>query len=399
MSVRKNTHGDGYGIYVRGSWKFRFLRLLALLVIACFGLTACGKKEESTTEEPFVVKIGVLLDFSGEAKEESEQMYSAAALAVDEINSAGGVLTQGYKVELVKKDDGGDYMNSVAGYYQLAQEGVCAVIGTNNSQGMTELINASASANVPVITPSVTDDVVVSAASFVYQSCFSDEYMTEALVNFIAAEQGELSCSKAALVCLAESEKYVSLYEDMAASMQSGNINTVYAKEISAYTKESLGEIFDEVVKTGAGIMFIPAPVDELDTIFSTAKECGYEGAFLGLPEWSGYTGKMYGYDVYIPVNMAADREDEAVQSFVKKLGGAVCDGVRPAYDAVYFIRDAIEKGYLATATSVSLKLPFLEGSTALGDYSIGAYGNVEKTVDIILMNDSGAGYAATIFE
>lgn len=399
MSVKKHTHMAGYGIYVRGSWKFRFLRLLALLVIACFGLTACGEKEESTTEEPFVVKIGVLLDFSGEAKEESEQMYSAAALAVDEINDAGGVLAQGYRIELVKKDDGGDYMNSVAGYYQLAGEGVCAVIGTNNSQGMAELIKASASANVPVITPSVTDDFVVSAANFVYQSCFSDEYMTEALVSFIAARQGELSDSKAALVCLPENERYAALYEDMAASMQSGNINTVYANEISGYTKESLGEIFDEVVKTGADIMFIPAPADELGTIFSTAKECGYEGAFLGLPEWSAYTGKTYGYDVYIPVNMAADREDEAVQNLVRKLGSAACDGVRPAYDAVYFIRDAVETGYLATATSVSLKLPFLEGSTALGDYSIGAYGNAEKTVDIILMNDGGKSYAATVFE
>ena len=45
-------------------------------------------------------------------------------------------------------------MNSVAGYYQLAQEGACAVIGTNNSKGMEELVKASASANVPVITPS-----------------------------------------------------------------------------------------------------------------------------------------------------------------------------------------------------------------------------------------------------
>ena len=61
-------------------------------------------------------------------------------------------------------------------------------------------------------------------------------------------------------------------------------------------------------------------------------------------------------------MNMAADRDTDMVGAFIKKFGAVVSDGVRPAYDSVYFIRDAIEKGYLATAASIALKLPFLEG-------------------------------------
>ena len=142
---------------------------------------------------------------------------------MDEINAAGGVLTDGYMLELIKMDDAGDYMNSVAGYYKLVEEGVCAVIGTNNSKGMKELITASSSANVPVITPSITDDSLVSAANFVYQACFSDKYAMQAMAKLLSTKQNKTQGSQSvALVCPTEDERYISLYEDMAAAGRIG---------------------------------------------------------------------------------------------------------------------------------------------------------------------------------
>lgn len=400
MSVKKKTHEKENleETYTFKGWRLRFLRLLALLAIACVGLTACGKKQDNTADETSTVKIGVLLDFSGEKKDESEQIYNAAQLAVDEINAAGGVLEEGYDVELLKKDDAGDYMNSVAGYYQLVQDGVCAVIGTNNYKGMEELIKASSSANVPIITPSVMNDLLVSSADFIYQACFSDKYMTKALTEFISSQHSDISRS-IALVCPIGDERYISLYEDMAASVNSYNMDTVYAGSIDEYTLDKLEAVFKAVADTEAENVFIPASLDDLESVLSSARKSGYSGNFLGLLQWQDYAGDTYGYDIYIPVNMAVDKKDENVESFVKKLGSVTSDFVGPAYDAVYFIRDAIESGYLATAVSIALKLPFLEGSTALGEYSIGAYGNVEKAVDIVMMCDGQKNYMATLFE
>lgn len=400
MSVKRNVHGGENTSHAIKGWKLRFLRLMALLIVACVGLTACGKKQENTVQEPFTVKIGVLLDFGGDKKAESEEMYRAISLAADEINSSGGVLTEGYKIELLKKDDEGDYMKSVAGYYQLVQEGACAVIGTNNSEGMEELIKASASANVSIITPSVTDDLLVSAANFVYQACFSDKYMTQALAKLLALEQNKSGISQSvALVCLSEDERYVSLYGDMAASLNSYGIETVYAGEVSGYTEDNIRQTFEKIVSSGAQNVFLPDSPDNIEKLLDIAKKTGYKGAFIGLPEWYEYDGDTYGYNIYVPVNMAVDRDDKAVKDFLGSLGDVTSDGVRPAYDAVYFIRDAIESGYLATPASIALKLPFLEGSTVLGDYSIGAYGNTEKTVDIILMHGREKSYMATMFE
>lgn len=67
MSVKKNAHSGehAHAGYMMKGWKLRLLRLLALLIIVCVGAAACSKKDNDTAQEPFTVKLGVLLDFSG----------------------------------------------------------------------------------------------------------------------------------------------------------------------------------------------------------------------------------------------------------------------------------------------------------------------------------------------
>lgn len=381
--------------YMRYSYR-RGVILITLVVVLCMSLTACRKKEESN-EVPFVVKLGVLLDFSGERAAQSEQIYEAARMAVDEINAAGGVLTEGFSIELIRKDDMGDYMNSVAGYYQLVEEGVCAVIGTNNAEGMEQLVGVSANANVPIITPSITDDFVVEAANFTFQSCFSDKYMTKALANYAVTELG---LENAALLYAASDERNITMYENFAAAALSEGLGIAYAAELKELSEAALDEAFSRIVKSGAESVFFPATAGEMeDMILKAARKSGYKGVFLGIPECALFTADTCGYEIYVPCNMAADNDDAQIRSFVDRFGEVSCDGVRPAYDAVYMIRDAIEAGYLATPASIALKLPFLEGETALGFYIVGAYGDMQKSVDFIRIKDGSASYCGTVFE
>ena len=120
---------------------------------------------------------------------------------------------------------------------------------------------------------------------------------------------------------------------------------------------------------------------------------------FLGLPEYAEIKEDTCGYEIYVTCNMAEDNDDPQINSFVDRFGDINCDSVRPAYDAVYMIRDAIEAGYLATPASIALKLPFLEGETALGFYIVGAYGDMQKSVDFIRIKDGSASYCGTVFE
>lgn len=51
----------------------------------------------------------------------------------------------------------------------------------------------------------------------------------------------------------------------MAAAISSRNISTVYAHELSDYTDEKLIELFDGIVSSQAGYVFIPAGVDDIE--------------------------------------------------------------------------------------------------------------------------------------
>ena len=76
---------------------------VSLLTILLLGLASCAAFPASTAP---VVRIGLVAPFEGRFREIGYDVIYAARLAIREWNGRGGV--QGYRVELVALDDGGD---------------------------------------------------------------------------------------------------------------------------------------------------------------------------------------------------------------------------------------------------------------------------------------------------
>lgn len=374
---------------------------LALVIVMLFTFTGCNRAEVPQSG-PVTVKLGVIFDFSGEKAEESQQMYNAIEMAVNEINEAGGVLTEKLKIELIKKDDKGIPLEAAGAYYQLQEAGVCAVIGTNTLETYEQIWDISNTVNIPIITPVLTSNELVVAADFSNQSCYSDKYVMEAISYF--SESG-LNIDKLAVAYFAGDEYSVDCYENFMAAAIADKLNVVCVNELVA--EEDLQNFWKAAAEAGAEAVFIPADTgDNVDRILNSARECGYNSIFLGTDKYSEVVENTLGYEIYVPCNMSVTNTNPDIGAFIEKYcstysvaADAMCDGIRPAYDAVYFIRDAIEEGYLATAVSVALKLPFLTGSTVLGDYEIGAYGDVKKSVDFELMLNEEISYIGSVFE
>jgi ABC-type branched-subunit amino acid transport system substrate-binding protein len=73
------------------------------------------------------VKIGAILSLSGAGVEQAAATRDAMQLAVDEINSAGGIY--GQDMELVVQNDGGGADGALSAADALRSEGVTAIIG------------------------------------------------------------------------------------------------------------------------------------------------------------------------------------------------------------------------------------------------------------------------------
>lgn len=384
--------------------------ILIVALVLCIMLGACQNEKEQVPDQGNI-KLGVLLDFSGANKADSDALFAAMQMAVDEINTVG-VLEDKKKIELVKKDDAGDCMQSVAGYYQLVQEGVCAVIGTNNAIGMEHLISASANSNVPVITPVVSNDTIVDASNFCFQSGYADAYLAKAYVSFACSF---LKADKVATIFSKDKtefsnlpnnhkDRFLSLYEDFSEAVLNSELELSYAEELKEVEYNAVLKAFDKIIDNQTDMVFVAVSPDDMENIvLPAARSKGYTGAFFGTMEMININDTS-DYDIYVPVGLAKDNPKEYVQTFIDNLSKYITSAdittdVRAAYEAVYILRDAMEAGYLATSTSIALKLPFLEGSLLLGEYEMGAYGNLSKSLDFVLKNNLSVTYMTTIFE
>ncbi|MDI3339666.1 MAG: ABC transporter substrate-binding protein [Sphaerobacter sp.] len=137
------------------------------------------------------LKIGMLAPFTGDLSDFGPAFWNAAMLAVEEINSAGGVL--GQSVELIRADDGTSPQQGVEEARRLIEvEGVSAIIGAAAS-GVTLPVAESVTgrAGIVQISPASTSPALTTANDndFLFRTTISDAAQGVVLAA-LAKEQG-----------------------------------------------------------------------------------------------------------------------------------------------------------------------------------------------------------------
>ncbi|MBC7811569.1 MAG: ABC transporter substrate-binding protein, partial [Burkholderiales bacterium] len=146
--------------------------LLALILLTAFQVVHA--------QQP-IFRIGVLDDDTG-------PISNGARLAVRAINDAGGV--QGadgtvFRLELVIQptDGGANIANAVA---NLNQASVIAVLGPETNNEVLDGLTALQSLNVPIITPAISDTLIVSDTTRrLFRSRAAEVWQGRALADFL----------------------------------------------------------------------------------------------------------------------------------------------------------------------------------------------------------------------
>src|SRR5690554_7851891 len=111
----------------------RFIRCTTL-VIAALAASGCG----APAGNDGTLKVGLIVELTGDMPAVGTSSRSAARLAVDELNSAGGLEVDGrpYRIELVIEDNSAKADQSAAVTNKLInQDQVLAIVGPNASLG------------------------------------------------------------------------------------------------------------------------------------------------------------------------------------------------------------------------------------------------------------------------
>jgi branched-chain amino acid transport system substrate-binding protein len=140
-------------------------RLASGAVVAGLALTGCGPSGDARTAEPGasgdgVLRIGLILDSTGQSAYLNAAQRAAVVLAVQQANAVGGF--KGRPVELLDAEVGED---TGASAKRLAGAGADVLIGPTDSARAPAAIDAAASAKVPLISPAASSAALSSYRS------------------------------------------------------------------------------------------------------------------------------------------------------------------------------------------------------------------------------------------
>ncbi len=357
--------------------------MLKKVILVCAALmllipaVACGPGEAET------VKIGVVMDLSGDLAAMGTRMLNGAKLAVEEINAAGGVL--GKPVELVAEDGKTDPAAGLERVKKLIEiDGVQVIVGPMISGTSKLAIPYIKEHQVPCITMSATAFELseLDGTEWFFRACLMDDAQGRVLSG-VVMEKGYTRLASIVLDNLYGKGVEAALIEGLEEGDWPGEVvASVHYAEASKDYRTELGQIKDSNPDT----VLIVSYCDDGIIIFKQALEMGLDGI-----AWLGCDGN-YGSGLFKEPKSAEFMEkaiaagtrtvgsgttyDQFVAAYTAKFGEApeiYCD---TTYDAVWAAAQAIENAGAYDGEAIKVALTKLEFEGATGPISFDGKGD-----------------------
>lgn len=374
--------------------KMKFFILGLILII----VGGCGNQKEAGEED--IIKIGSMFELTGSAAAYGTSMNNAVHMAVDEINEDGGI--NGKQVEVVEYDTKTDETEAASLTTRLGtRDQVTAIIGPATTGSMQAAIPSANTAQVPIMSPTATDDGVLTDSNgevhpYAWRTSFTNSFQGSALAQFA---NDELDAKSAVILSDNSSDYAIGLTE---------TFKKVFDGEIVASENFSEGETDFSAVLTNIkdmdfDVLYVPGYYEEAGPIIKQAREMGLDQPILG-PDGMGneilreLAGAENMNDIYYTSHFVVTSEDPAVQEFVSdykdefNVEADMFTGL--AYDSVYVLKEAIESAESSDPKEVNEALKNITDFPGItGTFSFDEMHDPVKTVNIIeIQNNEEAG-------
>jgi len=211
-----------------------------------------------------------------------------------------------------------------------------------------------------MLTPSASGVSVIEYGDNIFQICFTDPNQGVASADYMA--QNNLGTTIG--VIYDSSDVYsAGIYEKFQAQADAIGLNVAC---VEAFTADNKADLTTQVTKckdAGCDVVFLPFYATEAAQVLTYANTIDYKPIFFGCDGLDGVL-TVEGFDpalaegVMLLTPFSADASDEATQSFVAKFQEKT--GIVPnqfaadAYDVIYAIAQACEKGGVTAEMSAS---------------------------------------------
>jgi len=331
--------------------KKKFVSVVLALVMA-LSLVACGgggedapAPENSGNESAAAFKIGTIGPLTGDAAIYGQAVANGAAIAVAEINAAGGI-----QFELKSEDDVADGETSVNAYNTLMDWGMQAMVGPTTTGASIAVAAKAAEEHTFMLTPSASSTDVIAPGDNIFQVCFTDPNQGVGAADYISAN---MTGAKVAVIYRNDDAYSQGIRDTFVAQAGSNGLEVVYEGTFTADTSTDFSVQLTAAQAAGADLVFLPIYYQPASVIMSQADAMGYAPTFFGVDGMDGIL-TMEGFDtalaegVMLLTPFSADAEDARTQNFVKAYqeayGEVPNQFAADAYDGVYIVKAALEE-------------------------------------------------------
>ena len=342
--------------------KVAFFCLLTL-ILTVFA-AGCGQQPQDDT----VIKIGVNLELTGGIASYGNATLNGLKLAVDEQNAKGGI--NGKKIELVVRDNKSDPAESTNSATDLAQKGVCAIIGPDASSNVISELQVSQDNKIPVIAPAATAEAITvdpatkKVRPYAFRACFIDSFQGTVLTEFVKQTMPQV---KTAVLYVDGSSDYSKGIAAVIKSSFIKNGGKILATEQYLQKDNDFRSTLTRIKGYKPDIIFAPGYAEELGKIVAQSRDLGITCPFIGGDAWDNpllvqQAGAKNVENCYFSAHYSNQDPDPAIQKFVSDYKAAYKNedpnyAAVLGYDAALLLFNAIEKAGSADPQAITAAL------------------------------------------
>lgn len=367
-------------------------KLFSVLLGASLLLAACGENKDQGGATSDTIKIGAMGPLTGPVAIYGISSTNGSKLAVEEINANGGIL--GKQIEYNLLDEKGDSTEAVNAYNKLLDWGMDALIGDITSKPSAAVAEVAVNDGIPMITPTGTQLNITEGKPNVFRVCFTDPYQGSVLAKLTK----EKFNAKTVAVMVNNSSDYSDgVAKKYMEDLKQYGVEVVAVEGYSDGDKDFRSQL-TKIASKNPEILFVPDYYEQDGLIAMQAREAGIKSQIIGADGWDGVSKTLDSSsypaieDVYFTNHYSVEDQSEKVQHFLKaykeKYNDEPSSFSALSYDAVYLLKDAIEKAGSTDKEAVVKALKEIEFSGVTGSLKYDENNNPIKGVTIIRIKD-----------
>ena len=294
------------------------------------------------------IKVGEYASLTGKEASFGQSSHKGLTLAIEEINTAGGVL--GRPIELLSEDNQTKPGESATAVKKLiARDKVIALVGEVASGRSLEAGPIAQAAKIPMIAPAATNPKVTQVGNYIFRVCFIDPFQGTVMAKFA---KNDLKAGKVAILSSVSNAYSVGLAKFFRETFLAGGGEVVAEKNFSEGDKDFRAQL-TAVKAAGAEAVFVPSYYTEAALIVRQARDLGITAPFFGGDGWEApqliEIGGKAVEGVYYSTHYSPENQTPAVIAFVKKFqarwNGEIPDAMAAlGYDSALVLADAITR-------------------------------------------------------